>query len=365
MEKDTSGIYCIENLINNKKYIGQSIHVRKRMSQHKIALNSKVFNHTNSHLQNAWDKYGEENFKFYILELCPIEMLDEREEYWSEFYNVYNSDYGYALKTAGQGMGSYFCSEETIQKFKNRKPSFLNRKHTEESKKRMKDNHYDCSGTNNPNISEIIQYDLDGNLIKKFEYMQQASNELNIPYTCISGCCVGKNKTAGGFIWRYADDPLIDFNKKEYFFNKHSKGVLQYNNYGDLIEKYESITFAGEMTGISRDSIKNVCNNKAKSAGGFIWRHINNPLTNSEIELLHNNPMKIHVSKMKINQYNKNNEYIQTWESIGMAARQLGISQPHIYECIIGKRKSAGGYLWKRVENTENIKDESYLEDEI
>ena len=350
MEKDTSGIYCIENLINNKKYIGQSIHVYKRMSQHKIALNSKSFNHTNSHLQNAWNKYGEENFKFYILELCPIEKLDEREEYWSEFYNVYNSDYGYALKTAGQGIGSYFCSEETIQKLKNRKPAFLNHKHTEETKKRMSDNHYNCSGTNNPNIHEIIQYDFDGNLIKKFEYMQQAVDELRIDRTSISNCCTKKFKTAGGFIWRYVDDPLINFNKKEYFFNKHFVGVLQYDNSGELIEKYDSITFASEITGINRDSIKNACSYRAKSAGGFIWRRIDDPLTDNEIEELHKHPLKFHVNKMKINQYSKNDEYIQTWESISMASKQLNISQPHIYECIIGKRKSAGGYKWKEVD---------------
>lgn len=51
---------------------------------------------------------------------------------------------------------------------------------------------------------KVSQYDLKGNFIKTFNSITEAKNETNI--SSISGCCNGKYKTAGGYIWRYADE---------------------------------------------------------------------------------------------------------------------------------------------------------------
>lgn len=94
-----TGIYCIENIINNKKYIGQSIHIHRRWSEHKSELNNNF--HSNDYLQKAWNKYGADNFKFYIIELCDINELDAREDYYILLYNTINDDYGYNLQAGG------------------------------------------------------------------------------------------------------------------------------------------------------------------------------------------------------------------------------------------------------------------------
>ena len=66
------GIYKIENLINHKIYVGQSVHIERRWKEH-------CFPSTNSLISNAIKKYGKENFSFQILEECSEEELDDKE----------------------------------------------------------------------------------------------------------------------------------------------------------------------------------------------------------------------------------------------------------------------------------------------
>lgn len=92
-----SGIYYIENQINNKKYIGQSNNIKDRWRRHISELNKNK--HHNDYLQKSWNKYGENNFVFEIIEYCSIENLDDREQYWIDFYNTMDRGFGYNLKT--------------------------------------------------------------------------------------------------------------------------------------------------------------------------------------------------------------------------------------------------------------------------
>ena len=101
MDKRLCGIYCIENLINNKKYIGLSKDIRRRWLEHRSELCRGV--HINIYLQNAWNKYGEKSFKFYIIELCSEDNLCERERYYIETYRSLSHEQGYNLTTGGDG----------------------------------------------------------------------------------------------------------------------------------------------------------------------------------------------------------------------------------------------------------------------
>lgn len=97
--KNISGIYKIINKINNKVYIGQSINIKQRLSEHKSKLRGNY--HNNYHLQKAWNKYGEDNFTFEIFKICGEDLLDSKEIYWINYYNSINGDYGYNSESGG------------------------------------------------------------------------------------------------------------------------------------------------------------------------------------------------------------------------------------------------------------------------
>ena len=102
------GIYKIVNELNNKMYIGQSINIYERWRHHKIQLRHDK--HHNSHLQNAWNKYGEQNFQFVIIEECSESVLDVREIYYITKYNTFvhsKNAKGYNLSIGGEGIGIF------------------------------------------------------------------------------------------------------------------------------------------------------------------------------------------------------------------------------------------------------------------
>lgn len=85
-----SGIYKITNVVNNKAYIGLSMHLNKRWEEHKNDLIKNK--HFNAHLQNSVNKYGIQNFKFEVLEQVEADKdkLSEREIFWINKYKSLN-----------------------------------------------------------------------------------------------------------------------------------------------------------------------------------------------------------------------------------------------------------------------------------
>lgn len=100
MENKLCGIYCIENIINNKKYIGMSRDIKRRWAEHKTELNNHE--HVNQYLQSAWDKYGKECFKFYIVELCDENELSNKECFYIKEYKTLSHEQGYNLTVGGE-----------------------------------------------------------------------------------------------------------------------------------------------------------------------------------------------------------------------------------------------------------------------
>jgi hypothetical protein len=113
----TCGIYCIKNLTNNKVYIGQSVHIEKRLTEHEYELRN--YCHHNFYLQNSWEKHGEQSFDFFIIEECSREELDEKESFYVREYDSRNPQNGYNLTNGGKG--NFF---EDGDKYNNHLPTF-------------------------------------------------------------------------------------------------------------------------------------------------------------------------------------------------------------------------------------------------
>lgn len=88
-----SAIYTITNLINDKIYVGYSKDYHGRKYTHFNMLR-KGYHHC-IHLQNAYNEYGENNFKAEILEEYPEGLLIAMEHYWATILNTHDSRYGY------------------------------------------------------------------------------------------------------------------------------------------------------------------------------------------------------------------------------------------------------------------------------
>lgn len=95
--KKVAGIYAITNIVSNKKYVGHSRNITKRWDTHKHNLRRNLSQHT--HLQNAWNRYGEKMFLFSIIEEMPLGLskqeYEEVETKWVLFFKTHQSEFGY------------------------------------------------------------------------------------------------------------------------------------------------------------------------------------------------------------------------------------------------------------------------------
>lgn len=126
------GVYKITNIINNKVYIGQSVNIEKRWREHKYAFNRG--DHSNIQFQRAWVKYGEDNFRFEVIEECSVDSLNDRESFYILKFQSTNPQYGYNRTFGGE---SPKMTEE-YKKYISKLSQFNNSKFTKEQIRRIK-----------------------------------------------------------------------------------------------------------------------------------------------------------------------------------------------------------------------------------
>ena len=126
--------------------------------------------------------------------------------------------------------------------------------------------------------------------------------------------------------------------------SNRAKRVAQYNLDGNLIKTWDCIADAAREYNIIASSISNVCNGKAKTAGGYQWRHVGEKIVD-KIPPYKNLAGKYQIKTVA--RCDENWNIIDIWESYTAASLGTGVNKTHIGDCCSGTRKTAGGYKWK------------------
>lgn len=234
---DMVGIYKITNP-KGKIYIGQSVDIGKRKYYYQTLHCKKQIM-----LYNSIKKYGWENHRFEIIEECSIENLDKRENHWGIYYNTLEEGLNLRL---GKGRGT--CSNKVKTKIgkSNSKPKPKN--------------------FNQKLKKPILQFNLEGKLIKKYSSLTEATGILDFRiHEALRGVC----KTAGGFIFIYEEE----WNGKPPNISPdgHNIPIIQLDLEGNYIKEWESTSKAHKELNLT--SILNCLKGRTKTAGGYKWKY--------------------------------------------------------------------------------------------
>ena len=295
-------MYCHTNKINNKKYIGiTSKDLNNRWK------NGKGYPKSQPHFYKAIQKYGWDNFKHEVLfENLTKDEACKKEIELIALYDATNREKGYNSSLGGDLIfqGRHH-TKETKELISNKlkelevnkgeknwwygKPS-PNKGIPRDSKIKEKisissKRHYKEHGfsSNLQDYLETIkkkinQYDLNGNFIKTWDSISDASRMLNIKGTNISNVCNRKEKnngaiikSAGGFQWRFFNDceDISEYNIRKANHCSQEKPIYQVDENRNIIKKYKSIAIASKELNLNPSAISSVCNGRYKTTKGY------------------------------------------------------------------------------------------------
>lgn len=216
--KKVSGIYII--YIQKHFYIGSSNCIYERLQRHRKSLRKGAG--INQKIQNAYNKYGEDECYWGILEICEESKLLMREEYWINYLN----------------------SDLNINKYPTQLPAA-----------------YKAFNCKNPTSKTVYQYDLDGNYLNEYPSVNEASRQLHVESRAIASCAAHKDpkyKSAYGYMWSY-----LKLDKMPKYINNSAKAKIVSINIFDIITgteyEFTSIAEAVRILNISGKNFDSKC----------------------------------------------------------------------------------------------------------
>ena len=333
-------VYVHINKINGKLYIGQTKHTLLKRSH----PDGSGYKHSR-HFYNSINKYGWENFEHIVLiDNLTLDKANIIEEELIKKYNTTNGKYGYNMYSGG-----------------------LNHTPSEETRKLMSDNHKGEKHWNygkhwSKEVKEKMRKTNTGRVITE-EWRQHMS----------------KSKTGKKFSdeWKH-NISLSKLGSKNPMYGKHlsekakqlrkekAKNILQYDLNGNFIKEWECVGDIKKKYNISESSIYTCCENKAKSAYGFIWKYKNGDIE-EKIEPYRKNNLNIKNISKNVYMYSKEGIFISEFQSAKEANINTGVNKLSIQSCCRGEKYTAGGYRWsyKKYDKLSELKSGNYYKGEM
>ena len=226
-------IYKITNLINNKPYIGKTGKtIEKRWKEHyyearrwqKCIETDTNFGY-NSRLYPAMNKHGYENFSIQLLEeVSSLEEMNQREQYFIDFYDARNN--GYNIAAGGHG------------------GFFLGCKHTPEAIEKIRE-----ASTGRKMPPEAVAKTANAKRGKKVSVE-------------------GREKMRQAKLGKKTGSHSADWNKRI------SEGQVNEVICIETNTVYYNIAEAARQTGICRQSINSCLSGRYTHAGGYHWKYL-------------------------------------------------------------------------------------------
>lgn len=239
------GIYKITSP-SGKIYIGQSTDINKRFKQYKYLFNTR----NQVALHYSFKKYGIENHVFEIIEECEFDLLNERERYWQDFYNVI--DEGLNCKLTSTNIKKSVLSENTKQKMSIK---LKGKKAWNKGTAKIK--------IKNPNAHKVINIKTN----EVYNSLLDACNKNGLVYSTIHDKLSGRRKSINDTDFRYLNESLNNSKYPIYKKDKRFKNIIHLET--GII--YENIKIACSKTSYNYFTFWDKLNNKRgiKNDTGF------------------------------------------------------------------------------------------------
>lgn len=304
-------LYCITNLVNGKKYIGQTTQtIERRFKQHIECAKPSIFDN-HMLLPKAIHKYGEENFSITLLcmEIANsknelIDKLNDLETEYIKKYNTTDKNLGYNLTAGGNTV-------------------------TENS------------------MTPVDKYSENGLFLGSYESAVEGCRQSGIDedgYRNILRCCKGTRRTAYGFIWRYKGEPFDKY-RVEKIIDLRKEPIDVYDVAGNYICTFDDIYDPiGVLENINyKQQIRDCCKGLVSCYSRYVFRFKGEPFDKY--------PVLASYKNKKVYCYTLDDEFVSIYDTATIAAmttspENIKRGRINISRCAKGDRKSAYGYKW-------------------
>lgn len=237
-----SGVYEIKNITDNKIYIGSSVNIKHRVNRHFKDLRNG--NHHSAHLQRAFDKYGEKNFKHRVIAYAPREDVISLEQ---KYFDLLKPEYN-TCKVAGNCTGVKH-SKATVDKNRIRNTGFGNGN----------------AKLTPTDMNKVIK-------MRKSKTVTQIAAHFNVHRSTIERAI--SRYTNLSFDRLFSEEGKALISKKCMGNNRAGLSVAKINDRNEVIEVFPNITSAAKSVERTRCAVSSAISRNGKCAG-FRFKFVN------------------------------------------------------------------------------------------